>query len=142
MLKISDRRVGTVVILDLSGRLDSGEGDVYYDIDAMLRDRIRGLARQGFTSVVLNLDGVGHVDKLGLGAMISAKRLVETMGGRLTLLNPGERLRLMLAVTKLAGRFEVFTSEREAVSACTVPPPAAGIPPAAAGGPTAGWASS
>ena len=63
-MKIVERQVGDVVILDLHGKILIGEGD-----DA-LREAVTKLVDGGKTKIVLNLAEVPYVDSAGLEEML------------------------------------------------------------------------
>ena len=63
-MKIVERQVGDVVILDLHGKILIGEGD-----DA-LREAVTKLADSGKTKILLNLADVPYVDSAGLGEIV------------------------------------------------------------------------
>ena len=74
-MKIVERQVGDVVILDLHGKILIGEGD-----DA-LRDAVTRLVDSGKTKILLNLGDVPYVDSAGLGALIGGIRRARELGG-------------------------------------------------------------
>ena len=80
-MKIVERQVGDVVILDLHGKILIGEGD-----DA-LREAVTKLADAGKTKILLNLADVPYVDSAGLGEIVRTYTTVSRKGGKLKLLN-------------------------------------------------------
>ena len=63
-MPMEERRVGPVIVLDATGKLTLGDGDV------LLRDRVHSLVQQGHTGVVLNLGGVPSRDSAGIGEIV------------------------------------------------------------------------
>ena len=61
-MQISERTVGDVVIVDVSGKITLGDGG-----DVALRDKMRSLIQQEHKKVLLNLGDVSYVDSAGLG---------------------------------------------------------------------------
>jgi hypothetical protein len=57
------RQVGEVIILDVSGRITLGEGNV------MLREIVGDLAEKGYNKIVLNLGEVSYIDSSGVGEL-------------------------------------------------------------------------
>jgi anti-sigma B factor antagonist len=108
-MQISERDSGRVTILDLSGKMTLGEGDM------LLTDKLRSLLHQGKKNVLLNLAQVNYVDSAGLGAIVSAYTTVTREGGSLKLANVTKRLQDLLSITKLLTVFETFDSEDEGV---------------------------
>ena len=108
-MKIVERPVGDVVILDLHGKILIGEGD-----DA-LRDAVTRLVDSGKTKILLNLADVPYVDSAGLGEIVRTYTTVSRQGGKLKLLNLTKRIQDLLAITKLLTVFETYESEQDAV---------------------------
>ena len=108
-MRIEEREVGEVLILDLNGKLTIGEGD------ELLKDKINSLIQQGRRKLVLNLAGVPYIDSAGLGEIVRTYTTVSRQGGELKLLNLTKRIQDLLAITKLLTVFETFDSEQEAV---------------------------
>ena len=108
-MKIVERLVGDVVILDLTGKILIGEGD------DLLRDAVTKLADSGKTKILLNLAEVPYVDSAGLGEVVRCYTTVSRKGGKLKLLNLTKKIQDLLSITKLLTVFETFESESEAV---------------------------
>jgi anti-sigma B factor antagonist len=108
-MKIVERQVGDVIILDLHGKIMIGEGD-----DA-LREAVTRLADGGKTKLVLNLAEVPYVDSAGLGEIVRCYTTVSKKDGKLKLLNLTKKIQDLLAITKLLTVFETYESEDEAV---------------------------
>jgi anti-sigma B factor antagonist len=109
-MQISERMVGDVVIVDVSGKVTLGDGG-----DALLKDKMGSLVQQGSKKVVLNLGDVSYVDSAGLGAIVNAYATLNKNGGALKLLNTTKRIKDLLAITKLLTIFDTFDSEPDAV---------------------------
>ena len=108
-MKIVERPVGDVVILDLHGKILIGEGD-----DA-LRDAVNRLVESGKTKILLNLGDVPYVDSAGLGEIVRCYTTLSRKGGKLKLLNLTKKIKDLLAITKLLTVFETYDSEDEGV---------------------------
>jgi anti-sigma B factor antagonist len=108
-MKIVERQVGDVVILDLHGKILIGEGD-----DA-LREAVTKLVDSGKTKLLLNLADVPYVDSAGLGEIVRCYTTVSKKGGKLKLLNLTKKIQDLLSITKLLTVFETFEDESEAV---------------------------
>ena len=109
-MKIEERSLSNVVILDLKGKLTIGEGD------ELLKEKIASLMQAGHRNLLLNLESVPYVDSAGLGGIVHTYTTVSRQGGKLKLVNLTKRITDLLAITKLLTVFETFDSEADAVS--------------------------
>ena len=138
--KLSTRRADSVFIVDLAGRITTG------DALAALRQTIRDEVAKGHNKILLNLKDVSYVDSSGLGELIMALGTVtQTIcakcgatvfkdedgdwdscpqceskerkpWGQLKLSNPGRQVMDLLQFTKLYSVFDVHESEEEALT--------------------------
>ena len=108
-MKIVERQVSEVVILDLHGKILIGEGD-----DA-LREAVTRLVDGGKSKILLNLADVPYVDSAGLGEIVRCYTTVSRKNGRLKLINLTKNIQDLLSITKLLTVFETFDSEDEGV---------------------------
>lgn len=108
-MEISERNSGKVTVLDVSGKITLGEGDV------LLKDKLHSLLHQGRKDVLLNLGRVQYVDSAGLGAIVAAYTTMTREGGTLKLVSVTKRLQDLLTITKLLTVFDTFDSEEEAL---------------------------
>jgi anti-sigma B factor antagonist len=108
-MKIVERQVSDVTILDLQGKILIGEGD-----DA-LREAVTKLVDGGKTKILLNLADVPYVDSAGLGEIVRCYTTVSRKGGKLKLLNLTKKIQDLLSITKLLTVFETYDAEGEAV---------------------------
>jgi anti-anti-sigma factor len=111
-MTIDVRQIGSVVVLDVAGRLVMGEVDE-------IRDTISRLLEAGSRSFVLNLSRVSYMDSAGLGQTIAAYTSVTRRGGRVALLNPSKQTNQLLQIAKLVTVFDVYADESEALHALT-----------------------
>ena len=108
-MKISNRQVDGVSIVDCSGRITLGEGSV------TLRDTVRELLSKGRKKILLNLGEVNYIDSSGIGELVSAFTSVRNQGGELKLLNLTKKVHDLLQITKLYTVFDVKDDEAAAV---------------------------
>jgi anti-sigma B factor antagonist len=108
-VKMSNRQVGDVTVVDASGRITLGEGA------SVFRDTIRDLAAKGNKKILVNLADVSYIDSSGIGEMVSSFTTVTNHGGQLKLLSLTKRVKDLLQITKLYTVFEVFEDESSAV---------------------------
>ena len=73
-MKIVERQVGDVIILDIQGKILIGEGD-----DA-LREAVTRLVESGKKKILLNLADVPYVDSAGLGEIVRCYTTVSKQG--------------------------------------------------------------
>jgi anti-sigma B factor antagonist len=108
-MQMSERQIGGVTILDLSGTITiNGDAD-------RLKDKINSLILQERTSVVLNLADVSYIDSGGLGQMVACYNSLAKTAGGLKLLHVSKRNQNLLSITRLVVIFRTFDSEDEAV---------------------------
>ncbi len=108
-IKIDERPVGRVTVLDLAGKLMTEQGAGH------LKDKINSLISQGRTHIVVNLKNVPYIDSGGLGQLVASYGSVMKAGGAMKLLNVSSRNQDLLSITRLVTVFESFDSEAEAV---------------------------
>lgn len=108
-MKISNRQVDGVSIVDCSGRITLGEGSV------TLRDTVRELLSKGRKKFLLNLGEVNYIDSSGIGELVSAFTTVRNQGGELKLLNLTKKVHDLLQITKLYTVFDVKDDEAAAI---------------------------
>jgi anti-sigma B factor antagonist len=108
-MDIKERVVEGVSVLDISGKIVLGEGDI------QIKDRIKDLLADGQRRILLNLGDVSYIDSAGLGALISGYTTVKREGGQLKLVNLTKRIKDLLAITKLITVFDTYDNEKESI---------------------------
>jgi len=108
-IKLSNRQVGDVTVVDAAGRITLGEGS------SALRDMLRDMVAKGQKKILLNLSEVSYIDSSGIGELVSGFTTVTNQGGSLKLLGLTKRVKDLLQITKLYTVFEVFDDESTAV---------------------------
>jgi anti-sigma B factor antagonist len=109
-MTIHVRALGDVMILDVEGRITVQEGA------ATLRDAISRLLDDGQPRILVNLTAVPYIDSTALGELVRGYTSAARRGGALKLLQPAASVQQLLTITGLAGPFECFASEAEAVA--------------------------
>jgi anti-sigma B factor antagonist len=109
IMEIRQRQRGSIVCLDVDGRLVVGVRD------GLLQDKVNSLLLQGHRHIILNLEGVSQIDTSGLAALTHVGAAAERHGATIKLLNLPRRIYDLLVITKLIGLFDVFESEAEAL---------------------------
>ena len=113
-LQITERRMGDVTILDLTGRVVLGEGDVPF------RQAIEALVKEKRFKIILNLKDVTYIDSAGVGVMVGKLVSLRRQGGDIKLLTLVQRNLRVMTITKLVTVFEIFESEDEAIKSFEV----------------------
>ncbi|MFY9845442.1 MAG: anti-sigma factor antagonist [Terriglobales bacterium] len=108
-MQSTTRQIGDVAVLDISGRITLGEGNV------MLREIVRALVDGGNKKIVLNLGEVQYVDSSGIGELVRTHTTVRNLGGYLRLANLNKRVNDLLQMTKLSAVFDIDGDEASAI---------------------------
>ncbi|TDI99758.1 MAG: anti-sigma factor antagonist [Caldithrix sp.] len=108
-MKLTDRMIGDVAILDLSGKLLGGP-----PASDEIRDKIYALIDQGITKVVMNLADVSRMNSSGLGLLIQALTSLRNKEGNLKLAGINELMEGVLVMTKLDTIFETHPNTEAA----------------------------
>jgi anti-sigma B factor antagonist len=109
-MQTTARQVGGVTVLDISGRITVGEGNV------ILREIVRDLAAKGAKAIVLNLGEVQYVDSSGVGELVKAHTTIRNQGGQLKLTNLNKRVHDLLELTRLSAVFDIQKDETSAIT--------------------------
>jgi anti-sigma B factor antagonist len=115
-MKIAERTLGAVTIIDIDGPITLGDGDT-----DRLGDKVRSLLQQGRKQLIANLAKVSYMDSAGLGELVQAYTTVSRQGGSLKLVGVTKRLNDLLVITKLATVFDSYESEAAAVASFGAP---------------------
>jgi anti-sigma B factor antagonist len=108
-MTIQERRVGSVTILALRGRLVLDDGD------ALLREHVDNLVSGGRVRLIADLTDLDYVDSAGIGVLIAKYLSLRRKGGDLKLLRLSSRTHHALEITHLLTVFETFETEEDAV---------------------------
>jgi anti-sigma B factor antagonist len=108
-VKLTNRQVGDVTVIDVAGRITLGEGS------STLRDALRDLVKSDHKKILLNLKDVTYIDSSGIGELVSAYTTITNQGGYLKLLSLTHRVKDLLQITKLYTVFDVHEDEAHAV---------------------------
>jgi len=108
-MQTGTRQIGDVIVLDISGRITLGEGNV------MLREIVRDLADQGNKRIVLNLGEVSYIDSSGVGELVKTHTTIQNRGGELKLTNLNKRVHDLLQMTRLSAVFDIQKDEASAL---------------------------
>ncbi len=101
-LQIVEKRVGAVTVLELSGRITSGDESV------QLRSKLKALLT-GKPRLVLDMANVNYIDSTAVGTLLASSTSAANQGGRMVLAN------LMWGSGSASRFFETFDSVDDAV---------------------------
>jgi anti-sigma B factor antagonist len=105
--KLTTRILGDVTIIDLSGRLEIGEGSV------ILRETLQN--NPADAKVLINLTDVSFLDTSGLGELVSAHTRAQNAGTHLKLTGIPSRVEKLFQMTKLDRILDVYNNETDAL---------------------------
>jgi anti-sigma B factor antagonist len=108
-LRMTDREVNGVSVIDLEGRIVLGEESNSF------REKVKGLLAAGKKKIVLNLANVSYIDSAGLGTLVATFHSARSQGATLKLANLGQKFKEVLQVTKLMTVFDTYDNEAAAV---------------------------
>ena len=108
-MKINVRNVGNVAVVDLSGKITIGEGDI------LLRDKIQELLESGKKNLLLNMEKVSYMDSAGIGELVACYKRAREKNGTVKLLKASGKVADLLQLTKLQEVFETFENEKDAL---------------------------
>ncbi|HVB86398.1 MAG TPA: STAS domain-containing protein [Candidatus Dormibacteraeota bacterium] len=108
-LRMTDREVNGVNVIDLEGRIVLGEESNSF------REKVKSLLAAGRKNIVLNLANVSYIDSAGLGTLVATFHSARSQGATLKLANLGQKFKEVLQVTKLITVFDTYDNEAAAV---------------------------
>jgi anti-anti-sigma factor len=109
-MKIEARNVDDVLVVDMSGTLDStssGEAG----------DRIVDIAKGEHRRVLLNLEKVDYVSSAGLRVILRGAKLLQVNRGELKICNANTLVKSVLETSGFNSLIKVYNTEQDAYSA-------------------------
>lgn len=113
-MTIAERRVGSITVLALSGKL-------ILDDAGQLKGKVSSLIGTGRKQIVLDMAGVTYIDSSGLGELVSCHTTATREKSAVKLANLGKKTQDLLVITKLNMVFDVYSSESEALASFAQP---------------------
>jgi anti-sigma B factor antagonist len=107
--KVISRKVDSVRIIKITGRLDPGDGP------DQLAEMVQHFVDEEEIEFLLDLRSVTYISSTGVGSLIKCYRAALKKKGHVKLLSPSQSVRNILAISKLDGVFEIFSDEKEAL---------------------------
>jgi anti-sigma B factor antagonist len=108
-LKITDREVDGVFVVELDGRIVLG------DESTSFREKLKSLIAGGKKKIVLNMAEIKYIDSSGLGTMVAAHLSAKNRGASVRVCHLGQKFHDSLQMTTLLTVFEVSDTEAAAV---------------------------
>jgi anti-sigma B factor antagonist len=109
-MKSEIRDHGDVRVINLSGKITIGSGDV------KIRELIDSALAEGKKNIVFDLAGVTSIDSSGIGELVACYTTVAKQEGQLKLLRMSPKINDIMQVTQLITVFDVFDDEQEALA--------------------------
>ena len=109
-MKMDTRNVDDVLVVDMSGTLDStssGEAG----------DRIVDIAKGEHSRVLLNLENVDYVSSAGLRVILRGAKLLQVNRGELKICNANTLVKSVLETSGFNSLIKVYNTEQDAYSA-------------------------
>jgi anti-sigma B factor antagonist len=116
-MQVSTRQVGNVAVIDISGKITHGEGNV------KLREIVRDLLGEDSNQILLNLGEVHYIDSSGMGELVRIYISIRNQGGEVKLVNPSRRVQDLLQMTRLTAVFQIEQDEAAAIASLRGPSP-------------------
>jgi len=110
-MKSEIRDVNDVRIIELSGKITIGTGDV------KMRELVDKALEEGQKKILIDLAGVSAIDSSGIGEMVACYTTVTKRGGQLKLLRLSPKINDILQVTQLITVFDVLDNVQEGLAA-------------------------
>jgi anti-sigma B factor antagonist len=111
-MAIEVRKKNDVTILDISGKLTIGQGDV------QLREKFQELLDAGGKKFVFNMLKVPYVDSAGLGETVACHKRVKERGGIIRLvMAPQSKSQAVFVLAALDRVFEIYPDVEKAEAA-------------------------
>jgi anti-sigma B factor antagonist len=109
-LKISQREVDGVTVVELDGRIVLGAES------NALREKVKGLLSEGKKKIVLNVNNIAFIDSAGLGTLVTSHHTAKKEGASLRLCHLDNKFQQVLQITKLLTVLYISNTEAEAVA--------------------------
>jgi anti-sigma B factor antagonist len=108
-LKITERRVGDVTILELAGEMTLDDGDLAF------RRKIHDLLEEGRLKILLELGGLTKIDSAGVGMLVAKLKMTREHHGDMKLLHLTSRSSRVFGMMRILTAFETMEDEAQAI---------------------------
>jgi anti-sigma B factor antagonist len=115
-LKINTKMVKKLPIIELEGEVD------VYTYPA-LNQAMLALIKEGYTTIIVNLDKVSYIDSTGLGVLANSTNKVSEKDGEVRIICTQPQLIKVFSVSGLTSKnLKIFSTETEAVQTKSTKP--------------------
>ena len=108
-LKIIERRVDDVTILELVGEITLDDGDLVF------RRKVHELLDEGRNKILLEVGGVTKIDSAGVGMLVAKLKTTREHHGEMKLLHLTSRSSRVFGMMKILTSFETLEDEAQAI---------------------------
>jgi anti-anti-sigma factor len=109
-MEIRTRRLGDVLIADMSGRLDSRSA-------GPASTELNQIAQGGAGKLVLNVRGLEYVSSAGLRAILVAAKLLQVHGGAMKICDANATVKQVMEVSGMSSLLHLYDTEKDALAA-------------------------
>ncbi len=113
-MQVTERRVGTAVILDLVGELTYANRSVF-------KAAVERARQGGCRNLILNMEGVRFLDSSALGMLALTSQSFKLHQGVVSLLKPQSYVREIVTLANVHRLLGVYDSEQDAVAGRGLP---------------------
>ena len=97
---------GGIAIVSVRGMLDESNRTYFFEC-------VKDLINDGFSSVIVDCDGLGHINSSGLAGLVRARSQTESSGGKIFLTHVNATVADVLNLTKLNKLFSIYATTEE-----------------------------
>jgi anti-anti-sigma factor len=108
-MEIAPRHHGDVLILDMTGRLDTSTAGKAHDAAV-------GFANSGAKRVVLNLERLDYVTSAGLRVILTLAKLLQSSNGELKICRASPPVKEVLEMSGFNSLIKMFDDEKSAIA--------------------------
>lgn len=109
-MRIDVQKVTGVTIIEPQGKVTIAGGDV------ALRQEVERALDNGGTKILVNLSKITALDSSGLGELIASRKLAESRGASIKLLDVDQRTTKLMTMTRLVGLFDIHEDQGKALA--------------------------
>lgn len=107
-MEIRARQKGSIIVLDLSGRIDVDAANFVEVVGQCLRD--------GYSDILCNFEGVDFIDYMGISVIVIGYKEVINHNGRIKFANIPAHLKGVFVIAGLERVIDVYATEEAAMS--------------------------
>jgi anti-sigma B factor antagonist len=107
------RQSGSVCVLKIKSALKYGESVTVFE------KSIESALESGHSNLIIDLEFMSVIDSCGIGSIVNALLKAKKQGGDAKLVNPSPFAMKTMKLCGIYGLFSVYSSESDAVAACS-----------------------